>query len=130
MAIIVPYEGRSRKLTRWQEEAMVVCLYKNDYTPVAGSVRASFTRATFTGYADVTASFSAPATVDPYEEMHTGILTFTLTGGAAQTIYGYFVVKNSDDYVEMAERFGTPVLLSTPGDTIKLQITFYDGQLP
>lgn len=87
-------------------------LFKNDYTPVAGAVVGNFTEADFDGYggADLdNTQWGAPSVVANVAQMiHNDTFTFTHDAtGAAQVIYGYYVV-NSDTVLEFAERFETP----------------------
>lgn len=124
MAIFTPNEGLIRKLTQIKAYSnWIVELYKNDYTPVAGSIASNFTRCDFPGYAGLAASFGAVAiNAGGQAEMTSALLTFTQTAAQVSTVYGYAVVNNTGTEVLFAERFGTPINLALAGDTIRLQI--------
>ena len=52
MALVVANTGENKINDLWiAGQTIVLGLYQNDYTPVAGSVYADFTAATFSGYA-------------------------------------------------------------------------------
>ena len=98
-------------------------LFKNDYTPVEGSVVADFTECTADGYAAIeltdssfTAESSAGVTTAEYEQQ-----TFTLTG--ASTDYGYYITNNAGTQVLWAERFSdAPHSIPSGGGTEKITV--------
>lgn len=97
-------------------------LYKNDYTPVAASVLADFTEATFMGYfrRDLArADWSTPVTVlgRARSEHGTAALTWT-NSGASQTVYGYFIVDPGTAIVWWAERFNVPRVVPNGGQLV------------
>lgn len=85
-------------------------------------VNASFTEATFTGYAakTLTAGGWATSGTDPRTATYPQ-QTFTRTStGAAQLIYGYTVHRVSDGLLCWFEEFPGPISTSTNGDTIQI----------
>jgi len=127
MALLVPDEGEvylmSYMLNKVASADVKLCLYTNDYTPVEGSVYASFTEAVVAGYARITL-----AGADWTIATNTGVTTaeqpqktFTLT--AASTDYGYFVINNAGTKVLWAERFSdAPHTIPSGGGTEKITV--------
>lgn len=124
MALFTPDTGLQWKLQTLRGSTnLTVHLYKNDYTPVAGSTLANFTPCTFPGYGLLAANFGAVGINGAGEaEMTSALLTFTQTAASVSTVYGYFVTNGAGDQLVFAERFATPVNLNLAGDTIRLQI--------
>jgi hypothetical protein len=148
--LLIPDEGETRLLTEILDGATVrenwtLKLYQNNYTPVASSSAANFTEATFTGYAaktltrTITAStWQAVAEGAPSgawnPQANVGKSTygssaqvFSITGGTAQTIYGYFVVGATSGKVLFAEIFAAPRTLNPPLDTLSFTPAFEFG---
>lgn len=110
MSLVQPNEGAQEALARMLNKSatgdVVLRLFKNNYTPVKGATVASFTEADFTGYAAKTltgASWSitsANPAVASYAKQ-----TFTCSGGAAQSVYGYYVTNGAGTKVLWAELF-------------------------
>ena len=101
-------------------------LFKNNYTPVAGSHLGNFDEADFTGYApyEIDATDWAITPGAPTDAEHPQV-TFTSTVGAQnQDVYGYYVVERnpgSNGVVRWAERFGNgPYNIQNLGDQIKV----------
>ena len=103
-------------------------LFKSNTTPAETDTEASYTEATFTGYADVTLSGAswtmtggAPG-IAAYAEQ-----TFLSTANqATQSIYGYYYVQVTSGKAIAAERFSDgPYAITNNGDNIKVtpQIT-------
>ena len=128
MALLVPDVGEVRllsySLNKLTPEDQVLKLYKNNYTPVEGSVAGDFTEATFTGYAAVnlargswTVATVAGLTTAAYAQQ-------AFTSSADQTLeneYGYFVVGATSGVLWWAERFtGAPFPIQFNGDQINV----------
>ncbi len=98
-------------------------LFTNNYTPVEGSVYASFTEATAAGYGEIelegndwTITTSTGVTTASFAQQ-----TFTLT--AASTNYGYYVVNNAKNQVLWAERYSdAPHTIPSGGGTEKITV--------
>ncbi len=106
---------------------LVLKLYKNNYTPVAGSTEANFTEADFTGYASITlagatwAFTQASPSYAQYPQQ-----TFTSSADqTTQNIYGYYIVQVTSGKIMAAELFAAPYPISNNGDTIKITPTLY-----
>ena len=125
MALLVPDVGEvlllSYALDKVVPGNVFLRLYTNDYTPVEGSVYASFTEATAAGYAEIelegndwTIATDTGVTTATFAQQ-----TFTFT--AASTNYGYWVVNNAKNQVLWAERFSdAPHTIPSGGGTEKI----------
>ena len=88
-------------------------LFRNDFTPVAGSVLADFTVANFTGYTSKTltravgaGTWGAPSLNGNVSESVYGTdQSFTYTGATSQTIYGWYIVGATSGKVILAHRW-------------------------
>lgn len=98
-------------------------LFKNNVTPAETDTEATYTEATFTGYADValtaaswTISGTAPTSIDFAEQ------TFTSSANqTAQSIYGYYYVQQTSGKLVAVERFSDgPYSIANNGDAIKI----------
>ncbi len=88
-------------------ENLTLKLFKNDYTPVAGSVAGNFTEANFTDYVAKTlsrASWGAPAIVGGKAETQYAQQSWTC-GTTGNDIYGYYIVGATSGTLIWAERF-------------------------
>ena len=98
MPLKVPDEGELELMDairdRFQQQASscVLHLYKNNITPADSSVLASFTEATFAGYATfLLDAWGAVQTVGGKAVMVHDPCVFEATASDAQIIYGYYV---------------------------------------
>lgn len=116
--MVIPDEGKIQHLARSlygnaSGENMSLRLFKNNFTPVAGSVLADFTIADFTGYASITLTGSQSGGTWSVPVISGGVAvsiygtsaTFTITAGT-QTIYGWYLVGVSTNKVYAAQAFG------------------------
>jgi len=128
MALNVPDVGENlavgafvNKLT---PENPVLRLYSNNITPADSDTAATYTEATFAGYASITltgASWSAPASgVTSFAQQ-----TFTRSStGATENIYGYYVTQVTSGILMWSERdAAAPAAMTNSGDNIKLTPT-------
>ena len=118
MALVVPTTSQLT-LLQWllkdtsNTESLTLRLFSSNTTPTIASTYASFTEATFTGYASKTltrGNWTAPATVDDVATTTQPEQSWSV--GSDQTIYGY-TITDSDDVLLWAERFSTPKNLVT-----------------
>src|SRR6476660_6570124 len=128
MALTVPNGGKLAFLDLILANVPLYChLYKTDTTIDRTVTGASFTEANYTGYAaQLTASWAA-STIDGSNRATSSAaqLTFTLTGGSAQDIYGYVLINSASlvggSVIYAAERFSmAPIHLAVAGDSILL----------
>lgn len=120
MSVVIPDVG-GLLLLKWATQAtsspenLTLKLYTNNYSPVAASVAADFTEATFTGYAAKTLTRSS--WTDPVQSGTTAKTTYPeLTwsnSGSSQTIYGYYVVGATSGTLIFAEALDAAYAMAT-----------------
>jgi hypothetical protein len=122
--IIVPEEAEVNILLTYTAfETFAMVLYKNNYTPVPGSTKFSFTDCDYSGYIAQGMSNPTVPLVDINGRAVTqwDTLTFAHNGGATpNNVYGYYIV-NSGNGLVWAERFAAaPINMSTALDQIAI----------
>ena len=98
-------------------------LFKNDYTPVEGSVVGAFTEADTAGYAAISLAMAdwTVATDTGTTTAEQPQKTFTLTG--AGTHYGYYITDTAGTGLLWAERFSdAPHTIPSGGGTEKITV--------
>lgn len=119
------------KTTAFNTMGIRLHLFTNNYTPVAGSVLANFTEATFVGYASaIVGAWAAPSTSGGRASSQPPVITFTAPGGGLpQTVYGYYVTDAASTIVYWAERdpAATPFVFSAPGNQYSVQLKLTEG---
>ncbi len=127
MTLLVPDVGEvlllSYALDKVVPGNVFLRLFTNNYTPVEGSVYASFTEATAAGYGEIelegndwTIASSVGVTTAEFAQQ-----TFTFT--AASTNYGYYIVNNAKNQVLWAERYSdAPHTIPSGGGTEKITV--------
>ncbi len=118
MLMVCPNEGKTYFLNNcvnaneFSSDDWHVRLFQNDYTPVEDSELADFDEADFTGYDQVSiaqGSWDAAVIVADVAEVEYGAPpTYTCTGGAPQTVYGWYIVSDGANVVLLAQRFDDP----------------------
>lgn len=96
--------------------------------PVAGTrtaVPGDFTEATFSGYAGQSVAFPAAGLVVDGEANTTApTISFVASGFDVEAIKGYYLTYNDGtDKVFAFQYFALPLTVSSPGDTINVQLT-------
>lgn len=126
--LVVPKEG-ALVLMKYIKTALpnptIVHLYVNDISPDEDSTVASFTEATFPGYAPGATDWPTdPFTNgDGQAEIDGGSPAFfASTGTSTQTAYGYWVDDGSLTSVYWAERFTSPVSFTGSGSFCEVQL--------
>lgn len=128
MPILVPNNGEGDALqyfvNRSAPENLVLRLFQNNITPAETDTAATYTEATFTGYASITltgASWGAPTEGAP-SEIAFAQQTFASTANqATQNIYGYYMTRATSGRIALAERFPTaPQPIANNGDEIRI----------
>jgi hypothetical protein len=123
MNMVIPNEGKLLLLA-WaiRDDTLfvggyIVGLYSNNYTPVNSSVLADFTTASFTGYSVVPLArldFAPPVILSNVAYITSSVTPiYDCTGGAPETIYGWFMADASLTHVIAAQRFDVPRVMST-----------------
>ena len=128
MTINVPDVGENLILealvNKTSPQDLVLKLFQNDVTPSDTDTAATYTEATFSGYAALTltgATWGAASGGSIAYPMQ------TFTSDAAQTlqnIYGYYMVQATSGKLVLAERFTNgPYAVTNQGDKIDLTPT-------
>ena len=98
-------------------EDFIVGLYQNNHVPTDTDTLAAYTDATFTGYTtfNVPRSTFSAATIVSNVAVTTSSLSpsFTCTGGAAQTVYGFYMKGATSGTLYLAQYFPTARVMST-----------------
>jgi len=118
MTLIIPNVIEVAILTDRLTPAHTIKLYGNNATPSGTSVAANFTEIAGGGYVNKPITFAnwtitggAP-TIALYNTTQEWIFTGPIN--APGTIYGYFITKNSDGTLLLAERFSSGVVPFIP----------------
>lgn len=142
MTIIFPDQGEAILLSYLvgadTPEDLVLRLFANDVTDglspaqIEALTEADFTEADFTGYQAITLS-GASWTVTPGDPTEATYAQQSFTSSAdqsPQTIYGYYLTRDSSGDLVAFEYFATPVVVEFEDDTIKVtpKITAQDAQ--
>lgn len=129
MTIVVANVGEAKYLenmvNKTAPQNLVLRLFCNDYTPVAGSVAANFTEAAGGGYVAKTltgANWNNAVPGDPSYITHPEqIFVFSGPLSVNANVYGYYIVGATDGVLRHAERFTDgPYTPTTDGDQIKV----------
>lgn len=127
MALLVPDNGEGDGLNYFVNNAtpqnLVLKLYTSNTTPAETDTAATYTEATFTGYASATLTGASWTTVEGAPTQATyAQQTFTSSAGAQnQSVYGYFMIRVTSARIALAERFSDgPYVIVNNGDTIKV----------
>ena len=131
MALVVPNEGELQLLKQALGaaaiETLVLKLYTNNYTPVAGSLAANFTEASGGGYAskNLTAGSWTYAGSNPTTASYP-VQTFTFTGALTTnpTVYGYMIVGATSGKCYWAELLASAFTPANNGDNLQITPTF------
>ncbi len=127
MALLVPNNGEGDALKYFVNNAspenLVLRLYQNNVTPAETDTAASYTEATFTGYASI-ALTGASWTVTEGAPSEASYAQQSFTSSANQTtqnIYGYYLTRAISGRIAYAERFtDAPNPISNSGDVIRI----------
>lgn len=127
MTLLVPNNGESDLLSfglnKSAPENGVLRLYQNDITPSETDTAASYTEATFTGYAAVTLTGASWTIVEgaPSEASYAQQAFVSSADQTLQAIYGYFVTRITSGRIAWAERFSAaPYNIENNNDTINV----------
>lgn len=125
MALNVPDVGENIALAalvnKTAPQDLILRLFQNNITPADSDTAATYTEATFTGYAGISvpgASWNAPSggTIT-----YSAQQTFTSSGVVNNSIYGYYLTQTSSGILVWSERDAlAPFVVANIGDAIKL----------
>ena len=131
MALMFPNNGEGDALAAFVAKAaaenLKLRLYQNNITPAETDTAATYTVATFTGYADFTFT-PANWTITEGAPSDASYAQQTFTSSADQTvqqIYGYLCTRLTSGRIAWSERFPAgPYPVSNTGDTVKVTPKF------
>lgn len=137
MALIVPNGAEQDQLTRILSINLRLRLFTNNIisglnaAAIEALVVGDFTEATFTGYASKLLSSGnwGIAAGDPAVATYNAAQIFSSSANQAlQTVYGYYVTKDSDNSLQWFEYFTEPALFESNGDdkTLTPRYSFRD----
>lgn len=127
MPLLVPNNGEGDMLTaliaKAAAENLVLRLFQSNTTPAETDTTATYTEATFTGYAAQTLTPASWAVTEgaPGSAAYPQA-TFTSTAAqAAQLVYGYYLTRVTSGRIAWSERFTDgPYSISNLNDAIRV----------
>ena len=126
MSLIIPDAVELEVLTALVTPALTMKLYGNNKTPAHGDTSAGYTEIAGGGYAAKALTFPNWEIVagEPTNAVYDTVQNWTFTGilTAPGTIYGYYIVRDSDNFLMCAERFPVAIVPFSPieGSIIKI----------
>jgi hypothetical protein len=128
MALNVPDVGEQKALeaivNKTAPENLVLRLYKNNITPSDTDTAATYTEATFPGYAAITLPGASWNAAVPGSITYSAQQTFTCSGVATDDIYGYYITQVTSGVLMWSERDGAaPFAVRILGDAVKITPT-------
>lgn len=127
MPLVLPDVGEADALAaivaKTPAENLVLRLYTNDITPAEADTTATYTEATFTGYAALTLTPASWVVTEgaPSDATYPQ-QTFTSSADQApQSVYGYYLTRVTSGRLAWAERFPNgPYVIANNGDNVKV----------
>lgn len=131
MALVLPSNGEGDALAaivaKTPAENLVLRLYTSDTTPAETDTAATYTEATFTGYAAITLTPASWVVTEgaPSDATYPQ-QTFTSSADQApQSVYGYYLTRVTSGRLAWAERFPNgPYVIANNGDNIDVTPKF------
>lgn len=122
---VYPNEGLLKLLLRLVADDVVFHLYKNNVTPVKGSVLADFDEVDTFGYTSITvvaADWTTSGVAGDQGTLLAAPIAFTAAGGA-WTVYGYYVTDLAGAEVLWAARFDSaPITVASGASQLVIPI--------
>ncbi len=130
MSLVLPDVGEVCALDMWlsdaSPEAQTLKLFQSNTTPAEGDTHASYTEATFSGYAAkalARATWNAASTASGTTTKTYPQQTWTVAGATSNTIYGYYVVKATAGTLLWVETLFVSGQLLQDTDQLKLTLS-------
>jgi hypothetical protein len=109
MGLIVPNVLEVEVLTTLLNTPLTLKIFGNNYIPIGASATANLTEIVGGGYVAKPLTFAnwIITAGDPSKAIYNAAQQWTFTGpvNAPNTVYGYYVIRNSDGKLMWAERF-------------------------
>ena len=123
--LVVVDQGEEAFLDLITDIDMTLRLYQNNVTSgltetqIEALTQASFTEATFAGYAASSMTTAWTTTQGNPSEASRAQVTFTRSStGTLQNIFGYYITRNSDGALQWFEHFDAPIPVEFISDTV------------
>lgn len=100
-------------------------LFSNNITPTKSTLLASYTEATFNGYAEIVVTWNAAVVnAGDFRQIFSQLLSW-IAGAAPtpETIYGWYLVNTGGTEVIAAQRFDDEVEIVNEGDPVQALVT-------
>lgn len=128
MALNFPDTGENLALemivNKTSPQNLYLKLYKNNITPSDTDTAATYTEATFGGYAAITLTGATWGAASSGTITYSAQQTFTCNASATDDIYGYYVTQVTSGTLLYSERDGAaPFAVRNSGDAIKITPT-------
>ena len=129
MALNVPDVGENIALealvNKTAGQNLLLKLYSSNTTPADTDIAATYTEATFPGYAAITLTGATWNAAAAGTIAYSAQQTFTRSStGATENIYGYYCVQSVSGILVYSERDGAaPFAVTNNGDAIKITPT-------
>lgn len=128
MALNFPNTGENLSLemmvNKTAPQNLILKLYKSNTTPSDTDTAATYTEATFPGYAAITLTGASWNAASSGTIAYSAQQTFTCTSTSTDDIYGYFVVQAVSGTLLYSERdAAAPFAVRNNGDAIKITPT-------
>lgn len=119
MGFLVPNAVELEVLQRILQDAWTIRLFGNNKTPAGADVTANYVEIAGGGYTSfplLSANWNIDTTGDRPVAVYNATQIWTFTGAinAPGTIYGYYVTRNSDSKLMLAERFSSGIVPFAP----------------
>ena len=120
MGFIVPKAYLIEVINEVLADAMTIRLFGNNKTPAPGDSASGYIEIAGGGYANkpiIPANWAVDSTTNDFPQATystTQLWTFTGAINAPGTIYGYYITRNSDGLLLMAERFSPATVPFAP----------------
>lgn len=105
-------------------QTAILRLYENNITPANTDTAATYTEATFTGYAAVSLApltWGAPVGGNPSSITYGATVNFTSSAAQSKNVYGYYMTRTTSGVIILAERAaGAPLPIVNNGDVIHI----------
>lgn len=129
-AAVVTDEGLKNSLDARLAARLFLRLFRNDVSPVFGSVLGDFTPAAFPSYADfeLTGSWPAAAIDGAGRAFSTQVVNWTRgAGGVPETDYGWVMYQNPDPDSQMVagKRLTFPAVTNAEFQVVTVRVTVY-----
>lgn len=128
MALNVPDVGENAILemivNKTAPQNLVVELFQNNITPSDTDTKATYTAATFPGYAAIALTGATWSTASGGSIAYSAQQTFTCSGATSQSVYGYYIYQTTSNILLWSERDASaPFSITISGDAVKLTPT-------